>query len=271
MFKKTVAGVKNFLEKAFGSLYSKDNVPGHPNPNKKFGDLVDKLPKERQEKIEKLAEHHKKTLQVLKVGIEQAKNGELVERPEYDGLMYMSKQGQQMLTELEGVAVTKYKCSAGVWTVGIGATKTEYPDIGRWSMKKSITIQEAFDKLPKSLEKYEKAVRKALKVDVPQHTFDALVSWCYNVGVGYCKKRNGKIRATVIRLLNAGVSPSDKRVYKAFMQYRKPKEIIGRRKKEAKLLTTGKYTLTGRANLYKVTSKGYPRIAKRIKIEEYLK
>lgn len=234
MFKKTIEGVKNFLEKAFGKK----------KPNKKFEDLLLELPKERQRKIADLTEELSKDVN--------------------DGLMHMSKKGAQMLTELEGISTTKYKCSAGVWTIGIGATKTEYPGIGSWDMKKSITIQDAFDKLPKSLEKYEKAVRRALKVEVPQHTFDALVSWCYNVGVGWVKK------ATVIKLINKGVPSSSKRVYNALMMYKKPKEIIGRRKKEAKLLTTGVYTLTGKANLYKVTSRGYPRIAKRIKIEEYL-
>lgn len=243
MFKKTVEGVKKFLEKAFGSRHQ---VVDDKKPNKKFKDKIAELPKERQERIEKITEKHRETIKAL------------------DGKMRMSKKGAQMLTELEGISTTKYKCSAGVWTIGIGATRTEYPDIGRWPMKKSITIQEAFDKLPKSLEKYEKAVRRALKVDVPQHTFDALVSWCYNVGVGWCKK------ASVIKLLNRGVPHTSKRVYNALMMYKKPKEIIGRRKKEAKLLTTGKYTLTGKANLYKVTASGYPRIAKRIKIEEYL-
>jgi lysozyme len=239
MWTKTVAGVKKFLEKAFGS---RREVIDEKKPNKKFKDKLAELPKERQEKIEAKVKELKKE----------------------DGLMRMSRKGQQMLTELEGVSVTKYKCSAGVWTIGIGATRTEYPDIGKWPMNKQITIQEAFDKLPKSLEKYERAVRRGLKVEVEQHVFDALVSWCYNVGVGWVKK------ASVIKLINKGVPTSSKRVYNALMMYKKPKEIIGRRTKEAKLLTTGKYTLTGKANLYKVTSRGFPRIAKRIKIEEYL-
>lgn len=249
MFKKTVDGVKNFLEKAFGKK------------NTTLSEKVDKLPEERQEKVNKKFSELKDKMS------DEAKDKvafKVEELKKEDDLMRMSKKGRQMLTELEGISTTKYKCSAGVWTVGIGATKTEYPGIGRWPMNKSITLQEAFDKLPQSLKKYEKAVRKALKVEVEQHVFDALVSWCYNVGVGWCKK------ATVIKLINKGVDPSSKRVYNALMMYRKPKEIIGRRTKEAILLTTGEYSLTGKANLYKVTKNGRPRLSKRIKIEEYL-
>lgn len=229
MFKKTVKGVKNLLNKAFG---------------KSLGDKIAELPEERQEKIEELA------------------NTLIYD----DGLMHISKKGMIELAGHEGICLTKYKDSVGVWTIGVGATRTEIPDIARWPQNKSITVEEAFELMKKSIVKYEKGVRRALKVDVPQHTFDALVSWCYNVGTGWCKK------ASVIKLLNKGVHHSDKRVYNALMMYRKPREIIKRRTKEAILLTTGVYSNKGRALLFPVSKKGSPIYSKgkTIDVNKYL-
>ena len=55
--------------------------------------------------------------------------------------------------------------------------------------------------------------------------------------------------------------------------YQKPKSIIGRRKKEATLLSTGRYSNTaGRTNLFPVSSRGYPMYEKGVSINvwEYL-
>lgn len=248
MLKKTVKGVKNLLNKMFG---------------KSLDDKMGEMSIERQVSIDKLAEK-------LKIGIEQAKNGEVVENKDFpwdgDGLMHMSKKGMIELAGHEGICLTKYKDSVGVWTIGVGATRTEIPDIARWPQDKSITVEEAFELMKKSIVKYEKGVRRALKVDVPQHTFDALVSWCYNVGTGWCKK------ATVIKLLNKGVSPSSSKVYNALMMFKKPREIIRRRTKEAVLLTTGVYSNKGRALLFPVSKKGSPVYSKgkTIDVNKYL-
>lgn len=271
MFKKTVEGVRNLLNKMFGKKHK---------GNKKFSELRDELPQDRRDKIDKLTE------KLLK-GIEQAENGEVVENKDFpwnkveglkekhsdtlqslggDGLMHMSKKGMIELAGHEGICLTKYKDSVGVWTIGVGATRTEIPDIARWPQDKSITVEEAFELMKKSIVKYEKGVRRALKVDVPQHTFDALVSWCYNVGTGWMKK------ASVIKLLNKGVSYKDKRVYNALMMFKKPREIIRRRTKEAVLLTTGVYSNKGRALLFPVSKKGSPVYSKgkTIDVNKYL-
>lgn len=182
------------------------------------------------------------------------------------GEMRMSREGKAMLTHLEGICLTRYLCSSNVWTIGIGATGTEIKDIKQWPRNKSITVQEAFELLDKSLHRYERAIRKALKVEVPQHAFDALVSWCYNVGIGWAPK------ATVIKLINKGVPVSNRRVYNALMRYKKPPTIIGRRKKEARLLTKGIYAGDFKANLAPVNSRGRPIYSKgkQIDLREYL-
>ena len=167
--------------------------------------------------------------------------------------MKTSNKGLVELAGHEGICLSKYKDSVGVWTVGIGATRSEIPSIASWPLSRTITMQEAFELLSRSIVKYEDAVNAALTRSVSQHQFDALVSWCYNVGVGYTQ---GSRTATVIKLLNQGATPDQ--LHRALMMYRKPKEIIGRRTKEANLLAYGKYSNDGKALLFPVSSKGYP-------------
>lgn len=168
--------------------------------------------------------------------------------------MKTSNKGLVELVGHEGVCLSKYKDSVGVWTIGIGATRSEIPDIASWPLSKKITMQEAFTLLNKSIVKYENAVNKALDRKVSQYQFDALVSWCYNVGVGWMPK------ATVVKLLNQGASPPQ--LHKALLMFRKPIEILGRRTKEANLLAYGKYSNDGKALLFPVSSRGYPIYAK---------
>ena len=78
--------------------------------------------------------------------------------------------------------------------------------------------------------KYEQAVEKALKVEVTQQEFDALVSLCYNIGpVGFA-------RSSVVKRLNVG---NREGAAEAFMMWNKPKEIIGRRSAEMRQFIAG--------------------------------
>lgn len=162
----------------------------------------------------------------------------------------MSDKGLVELVGHEGVCLSKYKDSVGVWTIGIGATKTEIPDLASWPLSKKITMQQAFDLLKQGIVKYEDALNKNIKRPISQTEFDALCSWCYNVGVGWVSK------ASVIYKINFGIHGQD--LYDALMLFQKPKEIIGRRRKEALLLRDGKYSNNGKALLFPVSSKGNP-------------
>lgn len=164
--------------------------------------------------------------------------------------MKTSNKGRVELVGHEGICLSKYKDSVGVWTIGVGATRTEIPDIASWPLDKKISMQEAFDLLSKSIVKYEDAVNKALLKPIKQYEFDALVSWCYNVGVGWVRK------ASVIRLINEGAGQGQ--LHDALMLFKKPSEIIGRRTKEANLLAYGKYSNQGKALLFPVSSSGFP-------------
>ncbi len=165
--------------------------------------------------------------------------------------MQTSKKGLIELAGHEGIALSKYYDSVGIPTVGIGATSTEIPDLALWPLTRKITLEEAFTLFKSSIRRYEKAINQAIPNPIPQHQFDALVSWCYNVGTGWAKK------ATVIRLINQGERKRGA-LYAALMQFNKPPEIKGRRKKEAILLSTGNYSNNGIVTVFPVSTKGTP-------------
>lgn len=178
--------------------------------------------------------------------------------------MKTSNAGLVEIAGHEGICLSKYLDSVGVWTIGIGATRTEIPDIVSWPLSRTITMQAAFDLFGRSIVKYENAINKNLKKHIPQHQFDALVSWCYNVGTGWVDA------STVMKRINAGAPEGE--LFDALMMYKKPKEIIGRRTKEAKLLAYGKYSNEGKALLFPVNKKGYPVYGKGVTINvwEYI-
>src|SRR5690348_3152463 len=159
--------------------------------------------------------------------------------------MRTSDNGLIELIGHEGICLSKYLDSVNVWTIGIGATKSEIPDLANWPLNKTITMQQAFDLLRRGIVKYENAINKALTRDIPQTSFDALVSWCYNVGTGWVAS------STVMKRINAGQVGQP--LYDALMMYGKPKEILGRRKKEAILLRDGVYSNEGKALMFPVT------------------
>jgi lysozyme len=186
--------------------------------------------------------------------------------PISDGLMHMSLDGKIELIGHEGICLQLYLDSVGVRTIGAGATVTEIPNINSLPWSYTITMKEALELFDKSLAKYENAVRKALNKPVKQTQFDALVSWAYNVGVGWAPK------ATVIKLLNQGVTDKT-RLRNALMQYNKPPEIKGRRAKEAKLLTDGVYSNGGKALVFPVNPKTHKPIynkGKQVTVKELL-
>jgi len=106
--------------------------------------------------------------------------------------MKTSEQGLKLLHGREGKRNKAYLDSVGVWTIGYGHTG---PDVHAGLVWTDEQVEAAF---AKDLERFERAVNEAVKVPIPQHAFDALVSFAYNVGVGAFKS------STLVRVLNAG-------------------------------------------------------------------
>lgn len=105
----------------------------------------------------------------------------------------ISSRGVDLICEFEGCRLSAYRCPAGVPTIGFGHTKgvkmgDRLPDV---AAAKKLLQQDLNNE-------YIPGVLKSVRVPLTQNQLDALVSLCYNIGVGAIAK------STLIRKLNAG-------------------------------------------------------------------
>lgn len=150
--------------------------------------------------------------------------------------MKMSDRGLAALAGHEGIVLSPYKDSVGVWTIGVGHTAAAgapHPQ-----STPSMTIAEAMDLFRRDVARYEADVDRAVTVPLQQHEFDALVSFHYNTG--------GIARANLTKALNRGDRSG---AIDGFMGWLQPPEIAGRRTAEQKLFATGAYG-DGKATVY---------------------
>ena len=93
--------------------------------------------------------------------------------------MKISQRGIDLIREFEECYLKAYRCPAGVLTIGIG--HTGLVDGKQIHEGMTITQEKAEQLLSECLEKrYEPAVRKLGELN--QNQYDALVSFCYNLG-----------------------------------------------------------------------------------------
>lgn len=100
--------------------------------------------------------------------------------------MQTSSDGLKIIKDFEGERLQAYLCPAGIWTIGYGHTDAAGPPKVTPGMV--ITKRDAEDILRRDLRQYENAVDSAVKVALTQNQFDALVSFCFNVGAGAFRK-----------------------------------------------------------------------------------
>lgn len=162
--------------------------------------------------------------------------------------MKTSLKGLAELAGHEGVCLEWYYDSVGVPTIGVGYTKGD--GLGPQQISPLKSVQEALELFKQTLVKYENAVNKALKVEISQEQFDALVSICYNIGVG------GLSKSTFMKRINTKMSNAS--ISEAILMWNKPSEIMGRRKKEALLFTKGVYSNRGKVNVFPVSTTHKP-------------
>jgi len=99
--------------------------------------------------------------------------------------------GIRLLKEFEGLRLEAYKCPAGVWTIGYGHTR-----MAKEGMKISADVAEAY--MHSDLGPIEKQLDKMFPSGLNDNEFSALVSLCFNIGMGAFKK------STLCKLLMEG-------------------------------------------------------------------
>jgi lysozyme len=179
--------------------------------------------------------------------------------------MEISKKGILEIAQYEGASQTCYLDSVGVKTVGIGLTISDISDINLWPWSKMITLEQVFDMYTLSLQKYVDDVNLHVKSPLEQYQFDALCSVAYNIG------SYGEDHSTFLKDINNKASTDE--IVKAIKMWNKPKEIIGRRNKEANLFAKGIYSNNGMVDLIYVdpiTHKEIPSKAREIDATKYV-
>ena len=96
-------------------------------------------------------------------------------------MKHLSKAGFKLLKKLEGCRLQAYKDSGGVLTIGYGHTNAAGSPYIFDDM--CITQEQAEDILRRDVVKYENVVNSCVDVRLTQWQFDALVIFCYNVGI----------------------------------------------------------------------------------------
>jgi lysozyme len=101
-----------------------------------------------------------------------------------------SDAGMALTKGFEGLRLAAYQDVAGVWTVGFGHTGP--------GIVAGMTISEAYAELllVADLASAVACVNRAIKVEISQNQFDAMVDFCFNVG------RGNFLPSTLLRKVN---------------------------------------------------------------------
>lgn len=116
--------------------------------------------------------------------------------------MKINEAGLKLIKIYEGCRLTAYKAvpTEEYFTIGWGHYGADVSKNEKW------TQEQADNQLKKDLAKYENYVTKYVKIKLNENQFSALVSFCYNCGVGNLKKlvegRNAKQIAAAIPQYN---------------------------------------------------------------------
>lgn len=149
--------------------------------------------------------------------------------------MEVSSQGIKLIKHWEGCRLQSYQDEGGRWTIGWGSRfRANYPY--------SIDSHTAEAWLKEDLHRVARALNKMILRSVEQWEFDALGSWCFNVG------ETAAAESTLIKKLNLG--EPEREVGAEFLRWNKvtlpdgtkiPKRgLTARRQSERTLFLTGR-------------------------------
>lgn len=106
-------------------------------------------------------------------------------------------QGKALIMEAESLSLTPYRCPAGVWTIGYGATR----DLnGKPVTRNTLAIShaQALALFDRDCAEAETAIYGMVKVALTQGQIDALGSFVFNLGAPALRA------STLLKKLNAG-------------------------------------------------------------------
>jgi lysozyme len=106
--------------------------------------------------------------------------------------MRYSEAGLRLTKRFEGLELSAYQDQGGVWTIGYGHTG---PNVHGGL---TITEEQAEQLLESDLAAAVACVNRAVKVELEQNQFDALVDFVFNLGAA------SLLTSTMLRHLNAG-------------------------------------------------------------------
>ncbi|MCC8409925.1 lysozyme [Mucilaginibacter sp. UR6-1] len=115
--------------------------------------------------------------------------------------MRIDKAGRDFIYKEEGVKLKAYLDVAGIPTIGVGFTY--YPHGGKIKLGDTITIEQCTEYFNIIVQSFEDAVSKAVKININQHQFNALVSFSFNVGIQAFKS------STLLKKINSQSTEQD--------------------------------------------------------------
>jgi lysozyme len=122
----------------------------------------------------------------------------------------ISDNGVKLIQSFEGLRLKPYLDAAGIATIGYGSTR--YENGTRVTMRdKAITAARADSLFRATLATYEQGVDAITRDDISQAQYEALVSFCYNLGVNALKS------STLLKKVNA--NPGDPAIRGEFLKW----------------------------------------------------
>jgi lysozyme len=109
--------------------------------------------------------------------------------------MEINEEGLALIRKFEGFRARAYRDAVGVWTIGYGHTAMAGAPQVKAGL--SVTREKAAQILVRDVVQFSEGVASAVKVELNDNQFSALVSFAYNVGLGNFRK------SSVLKAVNA--------------------------------------------------------------------